>query len=125
MSGLLRNLHIFASLCGQQAIPYLTIVTTMRGEVPEETGARREKESEKVFWGDMVGNGCKTKRFEDTFESAWGIVGKNPGTAPRFPEGLGDTGKALGNTEPYDPRKDDFSNWITMFKEAVRKALLR
>ena len=111
MSGsLLRNLHIFASLCGRQAMPYVTIVTTMWGEVPEESGARRENELEKVFWGDMVGNGCKTKRFEDTFESAWGIVEKNLGTAPRFPEGLGDTGKALGNTEPYDPRKDGFSN---------------
>ena len=126
MSGpLLRNLHIFASLCGQQAMPHVTIVTTMWGEVSEETGTRREKELEEVFWGDMVGNGCKTKRFEDTFDSAWGIVGKNPNTALRLQEGLSNIGKALGNTESYDLRKDGFLNWITIFKEAVRKAILR
>jgi len=122
---MLRNLQIFASLCGQQAMPHVNIVTTMWSDVHEGIGARREKELEKVFWGDMVGSGCKTKRFEDTFESAWDIIGKNPGTSLRFQERLGDIGKPFGDAGPYYPRKDGFSAWISVFKDAVRNALLR
>jgi hypothetical protein len=103
-------------------MPHVTIVTTMWGEVPEESGARREKELESVFWGDMVDSGCKTKRFEDTFESAWDIVGKYPGTALRLQEGLG---RPFSNTGHHDLHKDGFSAWISIFKEAVRKTLLR
>jgi len=71
----LTNLQILTSLCSQQAIPNVIIATTMWNDVREETGVRREGELKKYFWNEMLANGCRTERFEDTYESAWRIIG--------------------------------------------------
>ncbi|KIM73228.1 hypothetical protein PILCRDRAFT_15418 [Piloderma croceum F 1598] len=39
-----------------------------------ENGARREKELKETFWKDLLDEGCRVERFEDTYESAWLIV---------------------------------------------------
>jgi hypothetical protein len=75
MSGsVLRSLKLFAALCGQHALPNVILVTTMWSEVREETGICREGELKAIFWKDMVAGGCRTARFENTYESAWRIV---------------------------------------------------
>jgi chromosome condensin MukBEF ATPase and DNA-binding subunit MukB len=71
----LKNLKMFASLCGQKAMPNVSLVTTMWADVKEETGIRREEELMRDFWKGMVDDGCKTERFQHTYESAWNIVG--------------------------------------------------
>jgi len=71
----LKNLRIFATLCGQKAMPHVTIVTTKWTEVPVERGVRREQELKTSFWKEMIADGCETARFKDTYESAWGIIG--------------------------------------------------
>jgi hypothetical protein len=76
MSGsAMKNLRIFSSLCGQKAMPYVIIVTTMWGYVPEELGVKREEELKRDVWKDMVADGCKIERFENTRSSAWRIIG--------------------------------------------------
>ena len=77
MSGsVMKNLQIFASLCGQQAMPHVILVTTMWGELKEEaTGVRREEQLKAVFWKDMLADGSMTERYDHTRESAWRIVG--------------------------------------------------
>jgi chromosome condensin MukBEF ATPase and DNA-binding subunit MukB len=70
----LKNLEIFASLCGQKAMPNVILVTTMWGDVQHEKGVRREEELKREFWKDMLANGCTTERFQDTFGSAWRII---------------------------------------------------
>ncbi|KZP32036.1 hypothetical protein FIBSPDRAFT_775451 [Athelia psychrophila] len=72
---LMKNLQIFSNMCGRQAMPNVVIVTTMWGEVSLSIGARREEELKVDFWNDMLANGCKIARFEDSYESAWSIVG--------------------------------------------------
>jgi hypothetical protein len=47
----------------------------MWSDVREETGVRREDELKEHFWNEMLANGCRTERFEDTYESAWRIIG--------------------------------------------------
>jgi len=77
MSGsALKNLQVFASLCGQKAMPYVILATTMWGELKDKnTGVRREEQLKTDFWKDMLADGCRTERFDNTYESAWHIVG--------------------------------------------------
>lgn len=91
----LKDLQIFADMCGQSAaprvvigtkirndvppaMPRVVIGTTMWGEVRDETGERREKQLKSSFWKDMLDNGCAVQRFDDSCGSAWNIVGKLP-----------------------------------------------
>ena len=71
----LKNLQIFASLCGHKAMPNVVIATTMWGKVSKEEGNEREDELRRDFWGEMVAHGCRTERFENTYDSAWRIIG--------------------------------------------------
>jgi hypothetical protein len=71
---LLKNLRMFVSLCGQEAMPNVVIATTMWGEVKQENGERREKELKEAFWKDLLDGGCRVERFKDTYESAWFII---------------------------------------------------
>jgi hypothetical protein len=76
MGGLeLKNLQEFEKSCGQQRISNVIIATTMWSNVRKETGVRREEELKTSFWKGMVANGCRTERFEETYESAWFIIG--------------------------------------------------
>ena len=69
---------MFTSICGQEALPNVVVATTMWGEVKPENGERREKELKANFWKDLLEHGCQVKRFDDTYESAWDIVGCPP-----------------------------------------------
>ncbi|KIM75842.1 hypothetical protein PILCRDRAFT_13215 [Piloderma croceum F 1598] len=70
----LKNLEVFREMCGQKAMPNVVMATTMWSKVSEEEGRRREEELTEKFWNDLVANGCKVERFEDTHKSAWNIV---------------------------------------------------
>jgi len=59
-------------------MPNVVVATTMWGEVKPENGERREKELKANFWKDLLEHGCQVKRFDDTYESAWDIVGCPP-----------------------------------------------
>lgn len=48
------------------------------GEVQEDIGARREQELKGDYWQEMIKSGCKIRRFQNTFESAWDIVDSIP-----------------------------------------------
>jgi len=78
---ILKNLKTFASFCGKRAMPNVIIATTMWGKVGIEEGSEREKELKGDFWKDILDSGCRTERFEKTYESAWGIIG-NLATVP-------------------------------------------
>ena len=72
----LKNLEVFASLCGQKAMPHVILATTMWDELKDKnTGVQREKELKTDFWKGMLADGCRTERFDNTYESAWHIVG--------------------------------------------------
>ncbi|KZP04214.1 hypothetical protein FIBSPDRAFT_767782 [Athelia psychrophila] len=71
----LKNLKMFASMCGQEAMPHVILATTMWSETKLATGERRETELKTTFWADMIAQGCTVQRFEDTYDSAWQIVG--------------------------------------------------
>jgi hypothetical protein len=72
---MLKNLRMFANLCGQEAMPNVIVATTMWSEVKKGKGELREQELERIFWKSMVADGCKIERFEDSYNSAWRIIG--------------------------------------------------
>ncbi|KIM76264.1 hypothetical protein PILCRDRAFT_12872 [Piloderma croceum F 1598] len=77
MSGsAMKNLQLFRSICDKKAMPNVAIVTTMWSKVGREDGILWEEVLKKEVWDDMVVNGCKIERFEDTYQSAWDIVNK-------------------------------------------------
>jgi len=70
-----KNLRLFVDLCGKKAMPNVVIVTTMWSEVNNVADAeKREVELMSDFWKDLLAGGCKVIRFEETPESAWGIM---------------------------------------------------
>lgn len=72
---LLRNLQSFKNLCGVDAMPNVIVVTTMWSEIREASGAIREKQLIDDFWGGVLKGGGNTKRFDDSHQSAWDIIG--------------------------------------------------
>jgi len=121
---LLSNLQMFASLCGTNAMPNAVIATTMWSEVSEQVGVRREQELKGHFWKEMLADGCRPKRFEDTCESAWDIVGNHSSTTLCLPTEIADSGKLLEETAAYDALNDGLPKWIVDLKKAVQKSLI-
>ncbi|KZP32010.1 hypothetical protein FIBSPDRAFT_907485 [Athelia psychrophila] len=74
----LKNLTLFASLCGQAAMPHVVLGTTMWSDVPDGIAAQRDKELRDNFWKDMIAMGCKVQRFSDSYEGAWKMIGTLP-----------------------------------------------
>ena len=61
-------------MCGQKAMPNVALVTTMWDLVEDQEGTQREQQLQNEFWTDMVVSGCRTERFDSTYDSAWRIV---------------------------------------------------
>jgi len=100
---LLKNLQTFASLCGHKAMPNVVIATTMWGKVGREEGTEREAELKREFWREMMADGCRTERFENTYESAWHIIGnispqKDSGALLRIQKEMSDADRPLNRT---------------------------
>jgi len=71
----LKNLQMFASMCGQKALPHVALVTTMWGSIQEPgLGEQRETQLKETFWKDMIEKGCKVERFEESRDSAWRVI---------------------------------------------------
>lgn len=75
MSGsLVRSIQ---SIKDFQIVPNVVIATTMWSEVSMQIGERREKELEEDFREELV-HKYRVERFDNTGDSAWGIVGNHP-----------------------------------------------
>lgn len=70
----LRNLELFASLCGRNAMPRVILVTTMWKHVVPDIGEERERQLKTDFWNDMIAKGSTVARFGDSYDSAWDIL---------------------------------------------------
>ena len=82
-------------------MPNAVVATTMWDDVCEATGAQREQELRARFLDDMLADGCRLERFQNTCESAWDIIGRHSSTTLRLPGEMVDAGKPLHQTEAY------------------------
>jgi len=120
----LRNLRVFASLCGQKAMPNVVLATTMWGRVEEGTGAKREKQLQNEFWKDMLAEGCEIDRFENSHDSAWRIVDsfaeKDKATV-LLPREIVDDQLRLNETEAGIALNNELLRLISEQKEAAQR----
>ena len=120
----LKNLQMFTSLCGKNAMPNVVIATTMWGKVSKEEGGEREEELKSDFWKDMLANGCRTERFENTYESAWRIIDrlvqKDP-TQVLLPCEIVDDDLRLNETKAGVTLNQELEKLIKDRKEAARR----
>ena len=74
----LQSLRMFRKLCGDDRgrLQNVILATTKWSLTPRAAAKRRERElcSQREFWGLMIQYGSIVKRFEDTRESAEGLV---------------------------------------------------
>jgi hypothetical protein len=125
MSGVaLKNLSMFSGVCGQDAMPNVILVTTMWDEVKQEAGERREKELKETFWKDMLDEGCNTRRFNHTTESARDIIkllfDKEQETL-QLPKDIVDTQLLLRETKAGITLHKELQKLIRDQKDATRR----
>jgi len=122
---LLKNLKMFTSVCGRKAMPHVVIATTMWGKVDPVEGAKREEELKGDFWKDILAAGCRTERFEQTYKSAWDIVGivadDGRGAVPLLPREMVDSGRRLNETEAGITLNRELEKLIKDWKDAGRR----
>lgn len=70
-----RNLRMFGDLCGDKAARGVVLVTTMWDKLKnQDTGVIRETDLKSNFWADLIKSQATVDRFENTSESARGII---------------------------------------------------
>jgi chromosome condensin MukBEF ATPase and DNA-binding subunit MukB len=120
----LKNLRMFTSICGLDAMPSVILVTSMWDEVREEAGERREQELKETFWKEMVAHGCRTDRFDRTFETAWDIIGNlsQRAQAPlQLPKDIVDTNLLLNETHAGVTLHNELTKLLKDQKEATSR----
>lgn len=71
----LKNLRMFANLCGDDATKNVILATTMWDLVQGDEGERRLEQLKAKYWKGMLDKGSTVARFESqTYESAWKVV---------------------------------------------------
>lgn len=71
-----KNLSMFKLLCGAEVLHTVVLATTMWDPKMENDGVERQKQLEntKEFWGEMIQQGSKVFRHDNTRESAFKII---------------------------------------------------
>ena len=122
----LKNLHMFAKLCGDGAIKNVVLATTMWNKVNSEIGNRREKELRETYWRGMLELGSRMIRFKDSFEAAWDMIdeivtSENNDHALLLQEELVDLGRRLSETEAGKTLYTRLQQVLAEQKETIRK----
>jgi len=124
MSGsAMKNLRLFSSICGQEAMKNVVIVTTMWSKVSEVEGTERERDLKRDVWNDMLSSGCSIEHFKDTHRSAWDIVGsieKKEQTEVQLPREIVDTRLRLNETQVGTTLNKELEKLIQDQKTAAR-----
>jgi len=124
MSGSLqKNLLLFKSLCGQEAMPNVVIATTMWRRVWGTEGEDREARLKSAYWADMMAQGCRVERFQDTYDSAWIIIdGRFEKDAKvRVSREMVDRRLQLKQTQAGITLNNELKKLVKARKEAARK----
>ena len=122
-----KNLHVFANLCGDEAMHNVILATTMWNRVKEHVGARREKELKEEYWKTMLEKDSMVVRFNGTFQSAWSIVDEILRSTNRSPlplllqEEMVDFHKRLSETKAGITLFEELKNLLSLHNDAIRK----
>ncbi|KZP31986.1 hypothetical protein FIBSPDRAFT_550068 [Athelia psychrophila] len=119
----LKNLQLFASMCGKEALPDVVLATTMWSETPADIGIQRERQLMGNYWADMIEKGCTVQRFRDSHESAWKIVGILPteGQNIIISREIHDDKKRLNETSAGVRLTEELNKLIANHKQSARR----
>ena len=103
---ILKNLQMFRKLCGDENLRNVILATTKWEITPQSDAILRERElcSDQGFWGLMISNGSKVRRFADTEASARSLVQEllntgSDGFTPKIQREVVEEGKSLWQTD--------------------------
>ena len=122
-----KNLHVFANLCGDEAMHNVILATTMWDSVREDLGIRRETELKQEYWKTMLEKESTVVRFYGTFQSAWSIVDvilQSTHISPLpllLQEEMVDFHKRLCETKAGITLYEELRNLLSLHNDAVRK----
>ena len=68
------NPEEFQKLCGDDPVRSVVLGTTKWGNVAKDVGDMRTQQLCDYYWRDMLNQGSKVLKFEDSSKSAWTIV---------------------------------------------------
>jgi len=125
----LKNLRMFANLCGDDATKNVILATTMWELFQGDEGDRRVKQLQEKYWKGMLDNGSTVAQFRPTtFDSAWEIVniivGKDSGHHSRpllIQEEMVDLGRQLSETKAGITLYDTLQRLLAEQQETVRQ----
>jgi len=120
----LKNLRMFAKLCGDDALANVILATTMWDRVDPTTGTQRENELKESYWKGMVALGSRIERFDGSFESAWAIIGsiaRNKIDILLLQDELVILKRQLSETEAGTVLYNDLQKLLAEHKEILRK----
>jgi len=123
----LKNLRMFAKLCGDDSMENVVLATTMWGLLKDRSvGERRQEELAQKYWQPLLACGCTPARFENTYESAWAIINKivdatHPTHSTLLQEEMVDLRRRLCETEAGVTLYNSLQKSLADQKEAIRK----
>ena len=70
-----KNLDVFQKLCGNDALQRVVLCTTKWSDIYKEDGDTRTRQLKENYWKEMIEGGSTVRKFEDSQESAWELIG--------------------------------------------------
>jgi len=120
----LKNLRMFAKLCGDDPLRNVILATTMWDRVDKSKGEERQRELEGKYWKDMRDHGSQTRRFGGSFDSAWNIIDAIPKKTIGIlllQEELVDLKRQLSETQAGIALYNQLQKLLAEHKETLRK----
>ena len=125
-----KNLEVFQKLCGDDAFRSVILGTTKWGDVFKEEGDMRTEQLRDNYWRDMVDQGSKVFKFEDSSKSAWTMVdsivelSRRRGEVLQIQRELVVSLKVIPDTEAGQKLRSNLDNVLKKLKED-RKAQMK
>lgn len=123
-----KNLRMFHKLCGDASLPSVVLATTMWKNVDEEDGDLRQEQlkNRPDFWGDMVAQGSRVFRHEDSRASAMNIItyilDQRKTTILQIQRQMVDEGKRLDETSAGQELEKELLKQRELFERRLKEA---
>lgn len=114
----LKNLDMFGSLCGPNALGNIVLTTTMWDAFDPVRGLAREIQLLNTFWRPVLGERCRTARFLNSFGSARDIINLFD---VNIPELLQVQREMVEENKPLDATAafKVLANWLSRLKDRM------
>ncbi|KAK0257976.1 hypothetical protein LTS16_002045 [Friedmanniomyces endolithicus] len=123
-----KNLRMFQKLCGDASLQSVVLATTMWKNIDEVDGIKRQEQlkTQPDFWGDMVHQGSRVFRHDDSRASAMNIVtyilDQRRTTVLQIQRQMVDEGKTLDETSAGQELERELIKQRKLFERRLQEA---